>query len=63
MVLKAFEIGIFFKPEKLKQSDYSNQSSDSDISLFTPKKEQDWKYWLLKTASKITNDSCTSKSR
>ena len=38
MVLKAFEIGIFFKPEKLKQSDYSNQSSDSDISLFTPKK-------------------------
>ena len=37
MVFKAFESGIFLKPEKLKHSEQSNQSSDSNISLFTPK--------------------------
>ena len=34
MVHKAFESGIFLKPKKIKQSE---QSSDSNISLFTPK--------------------------
>ena len=36
VVFKAFESGIFLKSEELKQSE---QSSDSDISLFTPKEE------------------------
>ena len=66
MVFKAFESGIFLKPEKLKQSEQSEQSnqsssndkytslkldndlntlnksfsSNSDISLFTPKKRK-----------------------
>ena len=34
MVFKAFESGIFLKPEELKQSE---QSSDSNIPIFTPK--------------------------
>ena len=36
MVFKAFESGIFLKPEELKQSE---QSSDSNIPIFTPKEE------------------------
>ena len=34
MVFKAFESGRFLNPEELKESE---QSSDSDISLFTSK--------------------------
>ena len=44
MVFSTFESGIFLNPEKLKQSEQSNQSNDSDISLFTPKKKKELKY-------------------
>ena len=37
MVFKAFESGILLKSQKLKHSEQPNKSSDSDISLFTPK--------------------------